>query len=59
MGGNDPAHELPKEEKDRLGRELRAEADGDRRAGKPRDATRKLARATNISRVASRKAQHH
>jgi len=56
LGGDDPNHELPKKEKDRLERQLRDEAERDRKAGRPRDRMRKLSRATNISRPPSRKA---
>jgi len=59
IGGDDPAHDLPKEEKDRLERDLRAKAELDRRAARPKDAKGKLNRALNISRQPSRTAQHH
>lgn len=56
LGGDDPNHELSKDEKDRLERQLRKEAERDRQEGRPRDRTRKLSRAVNISRPPSRKA---
>ena len=56
LSGDDPGHDLPKDEKDRLERELRAEAEADRRVGKHRDRRRKLNRALNISRPPSRRA---
>ena len=56
LGGDDPGHQLPKEEKDRLERQLRDEAKHDEKAGRPRDRLRKLNRALNISRPPSRKA---
>ena len=56
LTGDDPAHELPNEEKDRLERQLRAEAEELRRAKKQRDKQRKLNRAINISRRPSRPA---
>jgi hypothetical protein len=59
IGGDDPAHELPKEEKDQLERKLREDATHDPKSGKPKDARAKLNRAINISRPPSRKAQHH
>lgn len=59
LSGSDPGHELSADEKDRLERELRAAARDDLKRGKAKDANRKTARATNISRRPSRKAQHH
>jgi hypothetical protein len=56
LGGDDPGHQLPKDEKDRLERQLRAEAERDRKAGRHKDRLRKLNRAVNISRPPSRKA---
>jgi hypothetical protein len=59
LTGDDPGHDLPQEEKDRLERKLREESRLDLRRKKPKDAKKKLSRATNISRRPSRKAQHH
>lgn len=59
IGGDDPNHDLSKEEKDRLERELREQARIDRREKRMKDARKKLDRAVSISRVKSRKAQHH
>jgi hypothetical protein len=59
LGGDDPGHDLPKDEKDRLERALREEARLDRQNRRAKDARRKLDRAINISRPPSRKAQHH
>jgi hypothetical protein len=59
LGGSDPAHDLPDDEKDKLERQLRAEARKDRSEGRAKDAKKKIDRAINISRRPSRKAQHH
>jgi hypothetical protein len=59
IGGDDPAHDLSPEEKDRREKELREEGKALRKRGKPRDAKKKFDRATEISRPKSRAAQHH
>jgi len=59
LGGDDPEHDLPPEEKDRREKALRLEGRHLRKEGKPKDARRKLDRATEISRPKSKSAQHH
>jgi hypothetical protein len=59
IGGNDPAHDLPSDEKDRREKELREQGKEPRRRGKPKEAKKKFDRATEISRPKSRTAQHH
>ena len=57
MGGDDPAHYLPKEEKIELEKKLRDEA---RKFMKSKKTNNKLlSRARNVSRSPSRKADHH
>lgn len=59
IGGDDPAHQISKEDKDRLERALRAEARELLARGKARERKERENRATNISRPESRRAQHH
>jgi hypothetical protein len=59
IGGNDPDHDLPAEEKDRREKELREEGKQLRRRKKPKEAKKKFDRATEISREKSKTAQHH
>jgi hypothetical protein len=56
LGGDDPGHQLSKEEKDRLEQQLREQAERDLKAGRHRNRLRRLNRALNISRPPSRKA---
>ena len=59
IGGDDPDHELPDAEKDRRERKLREEARDALANGKPKDCQKLNARARNISRRPSRRAEHH
>jgi hypothetical protein len=56
LGGDDPAHDLSPEEKDRLEKKLRQEAEELRKSGDPRGRKRKLAQAIEISRKKSARA---
>lgn len=59
LGGDDPDHQLPADEKDRRERELRKEAREQLAAGRPKEAKKLNDRARNISRRPSRRAGHH
>jgi hypothetical protein len=59
LGGDDQKHELPPDEIERLERALRAEAREFLKAGKTKDSKKLNNRAKNISRRASKKADHH
>jgi hypothetical protein len=56
MGGDDPLHDLPADEKDRIERQLRDEGRKLRRDRKPREAKRQFDRANEISRDKSKRA---
>jgi hypothetical protein len=56
LGGDDPAHDLPDSEKDKLERKLREEARRLRLRKKMKDSTRKSNRATEISRPKAKRA---
>lgn len=56
IGGDDPAHDLSRGEKDKKERELRREAELDRRKNLTRDSNRKIDRANEISRRKSKRA---
>jgi hypothetical protein len=56
LGGDDPAHDLPDKEKDRLEKKLRAAARPDRRDKRPKDARRKNDQPIEISRRKSKRA---
>jgi hypothetical protein len=56
LGGDDPKHDLPAEEKDAFEAKLRAEARALRRKRKTKDANKKDARANEISRKKSKRA---
>jgi hypothetical protein len=55
IGGDDPDHDLPAGEKDRLEAKLRGESRELRRHGKPKEAIRKIDRANEISRRKSKR----
>jgi len=55
LGGDDPDHDLPPTEKDRLEAVLRKEGRDLRRRGRPREAKRKNDRANEISRRKSKR----
>jgi hypothetical protein len=55
VGGDDPAHDFPAADKDRLEKELRKSARRDRNK-RPKDARRKNDRANEISRRKSKRA---
>lgn len=59
LGGDDPDHDLPPEEKNREEARLGEEGRKLKLAKKNRDATRCLRRAREISRRKSFRAQHH
>jgi hypothetical protein len=59
IDGDDPAHDLPPDEKDELERQLRAEARTLLREGIAKRAKQLINRARNISRRPSDKAEHH
>ena len=56
IGGEDPAHDLPPEQKDRLERELREKARKLTGEGKRKERNKKLNRANEISRKKSKRA---
>jgi hypothetical protein len=55
IGGDDPDHDLPSSEKDRLEAKLREESRELRRQGKPKEAKGKIDRANEISRRKSKR----
>lgn len=60
IGGNDPNHELSKREKDDYENNLRKEArESFKKGGSAKDRKELLSRAKNISRLPSKKADHH
>ncbi|HVC94180.1 MAG TPA: hypothetical protein VND64_10845 [Pirellulales bacterium] len=59
LGGDDPDHQLPADEKERRERELRAEARQHLLSGEPKECKRLNDRAKNISRRPSQRADHH
>jgi hypothetical protein len=59
LGGDDPDHQLSPEEKDRLERELRKEARRLLMEKRSKESKKLLNRARNISRRASKRADHH
>ncbi len=59
LGGDDPDHDLPPEEKDRLERKLRKEARKLLAEGQAKRSKKLLNRARNISRRPSKQADHH
>jgi len=59
IGGDDPLHDLPPDEKDTEERRLRALSRTLLAQGKTKDSKALNRRATNISRPPSKKAQHH
>ncbi len=59
MGGDDPAHQFSRAEKDELERALRDEPKRLRAEGKPKDCQKRLDRADHVSRKPSRKADHY
>jgi len=58
LGGNDPFHELPDHEKDRIEKILREKADEEFKKGFFRKRKEMLNRARNISREKSKKTHH-
>jgi len=56
IGGSDEAHDFTPEQKDKLERELRREANELRRKGKPNEGQKKKDRANEISRRKSKRA---
>ncbi|MCZ6692027.1 MAG: hypothetical protein O7H41_20770 [Planctomycetota bacterium] len=56
LGGEDPLHDLPPEEKDQEEDALLEEAKRLLRKGKPRERKKKIARSTEISREKSKRA---
>jgi hypothetical protein len=56
LGGDDPLHDLPPEEKDRIEKQLRAEGRKLRLRGKHKEGKQKENRATEISREKSKRA---
>lgn len=58
-GGDDPNHELPNAEKDRIEADLREQARKLLRENKAKDSKRLTNRARNISRRESKKQEHH
>lgn len=59
IGGNDPAHDLPEDEKDKREKALLEEAQRLFRLRRARERKKKLAQAQEISRRKSSAAQHH
>ena len=59
VGGDDPAHDLPDEQKDEKEEALLVEAQRLFRSGKAKERKKKLAQAREVSRRKSRRAQHH
>jgi hypothetical protein len=59
IGGDDPLHDLPPDEKDAEERRLRESARKLLTEGKTKDSKALNRRAINISRPPSKKAQHH
>ncbi len=59
LGGNDPDHDLPTEEEDRLERKLREEPRKLLALGKVQHTKKLLNRARNISRRPSKRSEHH
>jgi hypothetical protein len=59
IGGDDPAHDLSKEEKEELVRSLLEEAKDLMKRGKTKEDRKKRARATEIARRKSKNQEHH
>jgi hypothetical protein len=56
LGGDDPSHDIPVAEKDRIEKHLREEARKLLQRGNAQERNRKLSRASEISRNKSRRA---
>ena len=56
LGGDDPLHDLPPDDKDQVERRLRDEGKRFRRLGKPKEAKKRYDRANEISREKSKRA---
>jgi hypothetical protein len=56
LGGDDPAHDFPPSEKEKLEKALRQEAERLRTKGKQREGQKKKDRANEISRQKSKRA---
>ena len=59
IGGDDPDHDLPPDEKDKLEQELRAQARQHLKAARAKESRKLVNKAVNISRKPSRRSQHH
>jgi hypothetical protein len=59
LGDDDPAHQLPDFEKEKLEKELRRQAREHQKKNEPKKKSEKNNRATNISREPSKIQQHH
>lgn len=56
LGGDDPLHDIPPDEKDEAEKRLREDGKRLRRQGKPKEAKKKYDRANEISREKSKRA---